>query len=356
MPDHPEDRIASADEIGGILTAAAFPSPPKIAFRLLELCGSFTAGSREIAETIESDPALAAMLIRMANTVHYGAGIPVTNIQAATVRLGTDKIKSVALAFEIAGLAGEVAGDHFDFEAYWQGCVARGCLGRAVALTCNRRLAGEAFLVGLLQDLCMPVLAEVAPEPYAKLLEESGGCRLRLATLETQLFKFNHIHMVTRLFKQWNMPALLADAIGRHHARPPMQRTADPALCLWQIAYFVGALPLGEEREPTFYDASLTDVLHEAFGISGTAEAEMFRQACQEFRDIEELFRPYIGRKVSAADLMAQAAALLGVATSWSGPIEADPAPRQTDRPADRLLTTPHELQAAKTAWAYETL
>lgn len=309
----PEDAL---EDINAILNMASFTSPPKVGLRLLELCGSPTAGAVDIARTLETDPTLAAKLIRLANTVHYGAGIPVTNIQAATVRLGTDKIKSVALAFEIVGIAGGFTGDHFDFESYWQGCLARGCIARAIAMNCNRPIAGEAFLVGLLQDIAIPILTEHAPKAHAAMLQRSGGCQLRLAMLETQLFGFNHLHVVTLLFERWKMPALLADAVGRHHARPPMHSAADPALRLWQIAYFVGALPIGDRRKPTFYDASLGDMPAKTFGLTASVEAGLFRQAEQEFHDVEEMFRPYMGRGVRAADLMAQAAEVLAATVS----------------------------------------
>lgn len=314
MTDPPVKQACPSEAVGvidGILSAASFRSPPKVGLHLLKLCGSSTAGAEEITNVIETDPALAARLIRLANTVHYGGGIPATSVQAATVRLGTDKIKSVALAFEVAGITDGLAGDRFDFESYWQGCLTRGCMARAVALDRHRGIAGEAFLVGLLQDLGVPLLADHAPEAHGNLARQSAGCHLRLAVLESQSFGFNHIHLVARLFQHWRMPALLTDAISRHHTRPPMHSAADPALRLWQIAYFVGALPIGDKRDPTFYDASLSDMLHTTFGIAGPAEGELFRRAEQEFRDVRDMFRPYVGRDVSAAALMAQAAALL---------------------------------------------
>lgn len=351
MSDLPLKQSCSADardELDAVLAAASLPSPPKIALLLLKLCSNPSVGAREIAGVIETDPTLAARLIRLANTAHYGAGIPVTNIQAATVRLGTDKITSVALAFEIAGLAGTLGGGLFDLEAYWRASVVRGCIARAIAMNCHRGIAGEAFLVGLLQDLGTLALAEHRPEFYGRLLLQCGGCQLRLATLETQAFSFNHIHVVTRLFQQWNMPVLLSDAIGRHHTRPPLQRAADPALRLWQIAYLVGALPIGDRRTPTFYDPSLPAMMQAAFDISAANGARLFRQAEFEFQDIEELFRPFMGGSIRPADLMAQAADLLAAKGSPTTPDDEMPAGNPYDRP--EATSRPRDLPAITTA------
>lgn len=304
--------IEGVASIDAVLASALLPSPPKVAMRLLALCADPTVGVGEITAVIETDPSMATRMIRLANTVQFGAGISVTNIQAAAVRLGTDKIKSVALAFEIADVASRNGSDTFDFETYWQGCVMRGCIARAMAMNFHSRIAGEAFLVGLLQDIGMPVLAKYGGPAYAALIEQAGGCQLRLATLESQAFGFNHIHVVARMFQRWNMPAILAGAIGRHHVRPPMRHATDPSLRLWQIAYVVGLMPIGKHREPTFYDSCLCDVLSETFGIEDASVGNVLRQARMEFHDIEDMFRPYIGREVDAGALLAQASALLG--------------------------------------------
>ncbi len=317
MTSHVDKQTGGVEgpaSIDSVLASAAFSSPPKVALRLLKLCGGSPASAVEIAAVIETDAALATRLIRVANTIHYGAGIPVTNIQAATVRLGTDKIRSVALAFEIAATSSRVGRESFDVESHWQDCLIRGCMARAIAMNCDSKIAGEAFLVGLLQDMGVPVLAEHGGAVYASLVEQAAGCQLRLATLESQAFGFNHIHLVARMMQRWFMPAPLAGAIGRHHSRPPMQRQVDPSLRLWQIAYVVGLLPIGESRVSTFYDDCLSDGLSGAFGIARDGMADIVRQAQAEFQDIEEMFRPFIGRGVDAGALLAQALAILGVA------------------------------------------
>ena len=62
------------------------PPYPAVALRIEGMVRSKEYGLDQLAETIGSDPALAADILRCANSVFYSRGAPVTSINPPTAR------------------------------------------------------------------------------------------------------------------------------------------------------------------------------------------------------------------------------------------------------------------------------
>lgn len=275
-------------------------------------------GAADTARVISRNAVLTSRLLAVANTVHRGAGIAATSLDAATVRMGEDRVKSLAIVYEAGQSLFATAGTAGDFPAFWSQCIARGCLARAMAMNIDPRIAGHAFLVGALQDVGIPLLGMSDPIDYDEILRRSEGSQMRLAVLEWQSFNLNHIHVGLELLKGWDLPELIVDAVGRHHTNPPAGATSDTAVRLWQIGYIVGALPVGCETTADASYATLQRLIGTALNLSGQALTRLMRQAAAEYEDVADLFRPYAPATHSASDLLGASARVLGVI----GPIE----------------------------------
>ena len=90
------------DSIESLCGVAALLGRPRIACLSNRLFATPSPGPVETASVLALYPALSAGLIRIANTVRHGAGIPALNIEAATVRLGADRTRALAVASECA--------------------------------------------------------------------------------------------------------------------------------------------------------------------------------------------------------------------------------------------------------------
>ncbi|HKQ48384.1 MAG TPA: HDOD domain-containing protein [Phycisphaerae bacterium] len=311
------------DSIESLCGVAALLGRSRIACLSNRLYASPPPGPVETASVLALSPALSAGLIRIANAVRHGAGIPALNIEAATVRLGTDRTRALAVAFECAQALCVAVGDAIDFGAYWRQGLIRGCVARALAMNTDRRLASEAFLVGLLQDVGSATIAAAQPREIDRLRQNSEGCPVQLAALEWQSFGLNHIHVGLELLRQWQLPAIIVDAVGRHHTNPPLSPANSPAMRLWQIAYVAGALPIGPSAAPPTNPSLLLRLLHSAFNIHAGRVAALIEQAADEYRDIESLFARYFTAPISVADLLGPATML---AMDAASPLDVVPA------------------------------
>ncbi len=317
--------------IEALTGAAALLGRSRIAYLSSKFYSDPPPGPVETASILALNPKLSAELIRVANTVQYGAGIPVLNVEAATVRMGADRTRSLAIAYEIAQVLASTLGDAIDVGDFWRRGLVRGCIARALAMNADRRLAGRAFLVGLLQDVGEAVLAAAEPQEYASLQDHGEGCTLRRAMLEWRSFNLNHIHTGLRLLREWQLPMAIVEAVGRHHTNPPLSPAMSPAMRLWQIAYVAGAIPIGPSQSMATTQPLLLRLLGSAFNIKTGGVSALIDQTAEEYCDVEGLFSRHFTKPVSVVDLLSAASTL---AMDASAPPDIVPAPHPI-RPRD---------------------
>lgn len=321
----PTQRRNTNGPIDALAGAAGLLGRSRIAYLSGKFYADPTPGPIETASILALQPTLAAEFIRVANTVQYGGGIPVLNIEAATVRLGVDRTRSLAIACEIAQTLSSTLRDAMNFGDSWRKCLVRGSIARALAMNVDRRLAGEAFLVGLLQDIGGTILAAAEPETYSELCEQHKGGPLSMAVLEWNAFQVNHIHTGLDLLRSWQLPASIVEAVGRHHTNPPLSPAMSPAMRLWQIAYVAGAVPVGPAESTSTSQPLLLRLLRSAFNIQAGGVSALIDQATEEYRDIEGLFARYFKTPVDVAELLSAASML---AMDAAIPPAVAPAPR----------------------------
>lgn len=167
------------------------PSPPAIAIKILELVRRDDFSFNDIAKIIETDPALVAKILKLANSSYYGLSRKVNNIEMAVSILGTHAVKNIALSFVICSemKSGECEG--FDFDLFW-----RRALTAAVAAELTASLVGlksqDIFVMALLQDIGIIALHTSSPGEYRLAMKEKLANREQLFLIEQRIFGFDH--------------------------------------------------------------------------------------------------------------------------------------------------------------------
>lgn len=80
------------------------PSLPDVAVRVGRALRDETSDARQIAEIAQTDPAIAAKLVRAANSAMYGGSNKVDSLSAAVIRLGTDTTHKLVMTFAVKEL------------------------------------------------------------------------------------------------------------------------------------------------------------------------------------------------------------------------------------------------------------
>jgi putative nucleotidyltransferase with HDIG domain len=186
---------------------------PAVATKVLDAIHKNDCTTKHLADLLETDPILAARVLRVANSVRFAAAQPATNIQTAVSRIGLKNLSTVIVEatvstlFEsrdrrIADAAREV----------WQHSVAVALLARDIAVACGATDADDAYLAGLLHDVGKPILAGLMLEAEKQITQRSTKPWLGSDDW-VQIIQRSHRKVGVLLCKKWEMPPAIVRAV-----------------------------------------------------------------------------------------------------------------------------------------------
>jgi HD-like signal output (HDOD) protein len=264
------------------------PSIPAVAIEVLRQARDPRVSIERLAETIERDPALAAKLLRYANSSYYAGTQPIVSLPQAVVRLGVRSTKLLALSFSLTDAVGHDLRD-FDFNAFWQRSLTTAVTARRLARHSVRSLADEAFLVGLLADVGSPVLARAFPQRYRSVSASFLRSPQDLPDIELKILGVAHPLVGRRLAEAWHLPADLCQALGAHHdlaALPRDGRAFDLAVVTAIAAVFADIVVRGSS-EPRVNQ--LVRLFHDHFALRTAHLTAMLKGIDREIEDIADM-------------------------------------------------------------------
>jgi HD-like signal output (HDOD) protein/CheY-like chemotaxis protein len=182
----------------------------------------------ELAELVSEDVALAAQVLRMANSAYFGRDRSVSGLTDAAARLGTRLLRSLVLTAELYGgfaLPRSYANRMVEFQRH-SALVAR------IASSLEPRAAwkDDAFSAGLLHDVGKLVLMSRITERYEAIEEEAMESGRELHEVELQRLGAHHGTVGACLLGMWGLPSTILEAVHGHHGLSlEVQHTLNPA-------------------------------------------------------------------------------------------------------------------------------
>jgi len=197
-------------------------SAPTIALRVMQLTRDDDFDLTEVARCLENDPALAASILRLANSSYYGLVDGVTSLPHALAYLGRKSLRLAVLSFALVKTMVNGAPAHFH-QTYWKRSLTMGAAARQCAMLINSPEVDKdtAFAAGLLSDLGMLVLAQLETKRYIELSAEPDHL-IDLVMREREVLGFDHMAVGARLLVRWEMPPELIEAVANHHTYLPV--------------------------------------------------------------------------------------------------------------------------------------
>lgn len=193
------------------------PALPSVVLDLISSFGREDVDVTTLAEKMSRDQAMAAKILRLANSSFYGLPGRVKTVKQAIVVLGFDSARALAVASNVIDRFGGNARCPVDVAYFWRHSIATALCARSLA-----RHAGldrdAAFIGGLLHDIGRLVLATGFPEQYARVIAECGRDDVGLGTAELRVLGVDHERAGQLLAETWKFPAPIVRAIGQHHA------------------------------------------------------------------------------------------------------------------------------------------
>ncbi|HYC76616.1 MAG TPA: GGDEF domain-containing protein [Planctomycetota bacterium] len=210
--------------------ADKLPSLPAVALEVVNLSKRDWVDLEELADVIGHDPALAAKILKLSNSPLYGRRRQVATLNDAVMTLGLNSVKMAALSFSVAGAAGtqeELGG--YDLRAFWRRALVQSVVGRGFCRHLDRRFGDEAFILGLLMDLSVPIFCRVAGEQYLPVLiaMDAGhpDCHI-----EEDHMGVTHASLIGKLMEEWGLPEMVVAAATWHHDPEGLPEGSSPEL------------------------------------------------------------------------------------------------------------------------------
>ena len=189
---------------------------PAIALRVLEIAESEHFSAHELAQTISSDPALTAKVLRLANSAYYGFPRRISTVRDAVVLLGFRAVRAATLAACVIDAIPR--GDHVDVRPFWHFSITVGMLAEVLSRATHTH-ADVAFTAGVLHNIGRLAMDQHRPRALERAIALAKESGVTVAQAEDALFGFTDADVGGALALHWNFPSELADAVAQHQRR-----------------------------------------------------------------------------------------------------------------------------------------
>jgi putative nucleotidyltransferase with HDIG domain len=190
---------------------------PAAARRAVSLIQDPDSTGAQVAHAIETDAALTARILLVANSALYASPRRVTNVGTAIVKIGFSMTRSILLSAAALRIleSGRVLGST-DLRRLWRHSLACAFCAREIASILGWCSLEEAYTAGLLHDIGELALAQSLPDMQTKALRVAQGGTL-MCEAERQVMGFSHAELGGRLLEQWGLAESAVQTVSFHH-------------------------------------------------------------------------------------------------------------------------------------------
>jgi len=189
------------------------PVLPRLLHNLMHHLGDNRIGLNKIAKLVSSDQAIAARVLRMANTAAYRGVREITTIEDACLRLGAQMLHSTIVASHLAnGFPGLT---EVERENFWSHTFGVAILARSIAPSVKLD-ANVAFTCGMLFDLGDLVILLLADQDEHKQIRELIKQGMTKSQAQKHILKMDYCQVGVLLGTKWQFPALFTRCMAQH--------------------------------------------------------------------------------------------------------------------------------------------
>ncbi len=202
-----------------ILNAKDLPAMPHVASKVLELAGNPDTTAAKLQQVIADDQAMAARILKIANSALYGCSRKIKTLTDAIVMLGFNTIRSLVVTSAARNMyikSGKTMG--LKERLLWEHSIGCAIACRILVSVRHPQLAEEAFLAGLMHDIGKLVLNQYASDVFDEIVQDVYNEGRGFIEVERELLGFDHTEVGFMLVNKWKLSSQLEEAIRFHHS------------------------------------------------------------------------------------------------------------------------------------------
>ena len=194
------------------------PPMPQVMFKAREVMNDPKSNFKALSDILETDQAMAARVLRLANSAYYGLAGKVSSVQHASVLLGYKTVgEIVSMAGSSTLLGNSLEGYKLDSGDLWQHSLAVALASKIIAKKVKPDLENDAFAAGLIHDSGKIVLDKYLLERQSLFETFMKGGETTFLEAEKSILGFDHSELAAQMCESWKIPNILTNAICYHH-------------------------------------------------------------------------------------------------------------------------------------------
>jgi len=207
------DRAASESLAASVARISGLRPLPVVVQKVLAELSRPEWSAHEVSEMVASDPSLASMVLRLANSSFYSRGAPLSSVPHAITRLGGGKLRELVVGVAAMSL---IEGRTARALALRDHCAGTAAVARELARLV-RADASVAFLAGLLHDMGQLLMLETEEIDYDDIDEANVASDEGLPAAERWRLDFDHAVLGGHVLKVWGIPEPVPQVVAWHH-------------------------------------------------------------------------------------------------------------------------------------------
>jgi HD-like signal output (HDOD) protein/CheY-like chemotaxis protein len=186
--------------------------------QLLSMTANPNTSMERVIKVIAQDHAVALKILKLANSVVYTRGEPVTSVKNAVLRIGMENIRQAVLNISVMDhFTGTKFADHLSLAHFWEHAISTGLIAAEVTHARSPKEADSAFTCGLLHDVGRLIYVEQLGEAYSTVLRTAWLMELPVEQVESRLLLLNHADVMDKVLHAWKFPKDLINPLVFHH-------------------------------------------------------------------------------------------------------------------------------------------
>jgi putative nucleotidyltransferase with HDIG domain len=202
-----------------ISNTTSLPVMPEVMIKVQKLIKHPAVSPAQLAQVIETDPAMVAGILKVANSAYYGFRGKVSTIQHASALFGTRRLAELITAMSAGSVLCQ-AMDGYGFAAgdLWRHSIAVACTASEIAAALDTDSLDSAYMAGLLHDIGKIILDPFVRERKVLFDQYHATHPERcIQDAERDILEFDHAVIAAILCEKWNLPRPISFAIRHHH-------------------------------------------------------------------------------------------------------------------------------------------
>ena len=223
---------------------------------------------QRVSSIIGDDAPVTSMVLKLANSVVYGARRTIGTVQEAVVRLGFQEIRKMVMSLSLIQFLSTRSTGQIDPITFWHHSIGVGVCTEVINEITNviPENGPQAHVVGLLHDIGRWVSATYMPEVHQHIAGEGPppDRSSYILTMERNRIGLDHTQIGAALLERWGLPLKIVHCVRFHHepdVSPRQQRKITQLVHLADcICNMVKMGDVGEGLGGEIKDSAWTDL------------------------------------------------------------------------------------------------